>query len=109
MKSSSGSAAVMAAELILAPEAAQDIDEAYGWYDDRRAGLGEDFLGCVDACIQAICRTPEMHEKIYREYRRGLVRRFPYAVFYEYAGGAITIYCVSHTSLNPKRWRLRLP
>ena len=24
-------------------------------------GLGEEFLSCVDACIEAIRRTPEMH------------------------------------------------
>ena len=46
----------MAAELLIAPEAAQDIDEAYGWYECQRAGLGEEFLHCVDACVQAICR-----------------------------------------------------
>ena len=33
----------MAAELILAPEAEQDIAEAYAWYESRRAGLGEEF------------------------------------------------------------------
>ena len=53
----------MAAELIIAPEAEQDIDEAYGWYECQRAGLGEEFLNCVDACVQAICRTPEMHAR----------------------------------------------
>jgi hypothetical protein len=37
----------MTAELVIAPEAAQDIDEAYGWYEGRRAGLGEEFLRCV--------------------------------------------------------------
>ena len=36
----------MAAELIIAPEAQQDVDEAYNWYEDRRHGLGEEFLGC---------------------------------------------------------------
>ncbi len=99
----------MAAELIMAPEAEQDIAEAYGWYEGRRAGLGEEFLGCVDACIQAICRTPEMHATIHENYRRGLVRRFPYAVFYEYAAGTVTVYCVFHTSQDPDKWRQRLP
>jgi hypothetical protein len=50
----------MAAELIIAPEAEQDMAEAYSWYESRRTGLGEEFLDCVDACIQAICRTPKM-------------------------------------------------
>jgi hypothetical protein len=47
----------MAVNLIFAPEAEQDIAEAYGWYEGRRLGLGEEFLSSVDACIQAICRT----------------------------------------------------
>ncbi len=48
----------MAAELIIAPEAEQDIAEGYAWYEGRRTGLGEEFLSCVEACLEAIRRTP---------------------------------------------------
>jgi plasmid stabilization system protein ParE len=98
----------MAANLIIAPEAEQDLTEAYGWYEARRAGLGEEFLSCVDACIQAIRRMPEMHATVHESYRRGLVRRFPYAIFYEYAEDTVTVYCVFHTSQDPEKWRRRL-
>ena len=98
----------MVAELILAPEAAQDIAESYAWYEIQRPGLGEDFLICIEACLQAICRTPEMHSAVHESYRRGLVRRFPYAVFYEYAEGTVTVYGVFHTSRDPNKWRQRL-
>ena len=98
----------MAAELIVAPEAEQDVGEAYGWYESRRPGLGEEFLSCVDACVETIRRTPEMHSVAHENYRRALVRRFPYAVFYEYSGGTVTIYCVFHTSRHPDKWRKRL-
>jgi plasmid stabilization system protein ParE len=98
----------MDVELILAPEAEQDISQAYDWYEHRRSGLGEEFLGCVDACVQGICRSPELHAKIHEEYRRALVRRFPYAIFYEYNDNTVTIYCVFHTSRNPDKWRERL-
>ena len=99
----------MAVKLVIAPEAEHDIADAYGWYEDRRTGLGEDFLSCVDACIQGICRTPQKHAPVYENYYRGLVRRFPYAVFYEYAVDIVTIYCVFHTSQDPYKWRRRLP
>jgi hypothetical protein len=66
----------MVAKLIIAPEAEQDLSEAYAWYEGRRVGLGEEFLGCVDACIQAICRMPEMYAVIYENYRRGLIGGF---------------------------------
>jgi plasmid stabilization system protein ParE len=98
----------MAAELVVTPETEQDILEVYAWYENRRAGLGAEYLSCVDACIEAICRSPEMHAVIQENYRRGLVRRFPYAVFYEYAEGRVTVYGVFHTSRDPNKWHQRL-
>ena len=94
--------------LVYRRKVGRDLAKAYGWYEGRRVGLGEEFLGCVDACIEAICRTPERHAKVFRDYRRGVVRRFPYVVFYEYDAGTVTVYCVFHTSRNPEKWRTRL-
>ncbi len=98
----------MGANLIIAPEAASDLAEAYDWYEGRRRGLGEEFPSCVDASIQMICRIPEMYPSAYESYRRGLVRRFPNAVFYGYAHETVTVYAVFHTSLDPGKWRERL-
>jgi plasmid stabilization system protein ParE len=86
----------------------QDLTEAYAWYEDRRPGLGEEFLSSLDACVEAIRRTPEMHVLLYKKYRRALVRRFPYAVFYEYGDRTVTVYSVFHTSRDPNKWRQRL-
>lgn len=99
----------MAAKLILAPEVEQDLAEYYAWYEGTRNGLGEEFLSCVDACIEAIRRNPEMYMRVFEEYRRGLVRRFPHAVFYEYSQGVVTVYGIFHTSRHPDKWRQRLP
>jgi plasmid stabilization system protein ParE len=99
----------MAAELVIAPEAELDIAEAYVWYEGRRTGLGEDFLTSVDACLESIRRKPEVYPVVHETYRRSLIRRFPYAIFYEYAAGeAVTVYAVFHTSRNPAKWRERL-
>ena len=98
----------MAADLIIAPEVEVDLSEAYDWYEDHRSGLGEEFLSCVDACIQGIRRMPEMYGKVHEGYRRALIRRFPYAI-YEYTKQVVTVYCVLHTSHDPGKWRKRLP
>ena len=98
----------MAAELIFAPEAERDVAEAYAWYEARRTGLGEDFLSCVEACTEAIRRTPEIHPVVHQQYRRAVVRRFPYTVLFEYAESTVTIYAVFHTSRDPNKWRRRL-
>jgi len=99
----------MVTKLVIAPEVVQDLAEASAWYEARRVGLGEELLSCVDACIAAICRMPEMNVVVHQQYRRGLVRRFPYAVFYEYAAPTLTVYAVLHTARDPDKWRRRLP
>jgi plasmid stabilization system protein ParE len=99
----------MASELIFAPEAEQDLAEAYAWYEAQRAGLGEEFMRCIDARIQAICRMPEICAVVHENHRRALVRRFPYAIFYEHVNDVVTVYCVFQTSQDPQKWRLRLP
>ena len=67
----------MAARLFLTLEADQDIAEAYKWYEDRRLGLGEEFLRSVEGCLHTIRRRPELSAPVYEHYRRALVRRFP--------------------------------
>jgi len=99
----------MAAKLVIAPEVVEDLAEASAWYESRRVGLGEELLSCVDACVAAICRMPEMNATVHQQYRRGLVRRFPYGVFYEYANDTVTVYAVLHSARDPDKWRQRLP
>jgi plasmid stabilization system protein ParE len=99
----------MAGDFRLEPTAETDVAEAYAWYERQRHGLGEQFLQCVDECIQRTVRMPKANRCVYEEYRRALVRRFPYSVFYEFDGSLVTIYSVMHTARDPKKWRQRLP
>ncbi|MGI0490880.1 type II toxin-antitoxin system RelE/ParE family toxin [Alkalinema pantanalense CENA528] len=79
------------------------------WYEDQELGLGEEFLRCVDACVQFIQRNPEMYPIAHESYRRAIARRFPYVVFYEYSDTIIVVYAVFHCSQNPEKWRSQLP
>ncbi len=97
----------MPADLVVAPEAELDLAEAYAWYEERRTGLGEEFLSAADACFESIRRRPEMYPAVYETFRRALIRRFPYAVFYEIAETKVTVYAVFHTSRDPEKWRRR--
>jgi plasmid stabilization system protein ParE len=98
----------MSYNLIIAPEAQKDVDDAYWWYEDRRTGLGEEFLGCVDVCVQTICRIPDLYPVVHEHYRRALVRRFPYSVFYEFTPESVTIYSIFHLSQDPGKWHALL-
>src|SRR6185312_5774427 len=98
----------MIRRVIFTPEADDDIAAAYNWYEERQAGLGEEFLRCVEARIQTIQSQPEIYRVAVDEFRRACVRRFPYEIFYEPTDDAIVIYSVFHCSQNPQKWRKRL-
>jgi plasmid stabilization system protein ParE len=100
----------MAADLIMSEEAEQDVAYGYAYYERQRVGFGEDFLARVDACIAGILRAPKVHAIFYRDFRRSLVRRFPYAGYYTYdeADNQVAVYCVFHTSRDPDKLRERL-
>ena len=50
----------MLEKVIFTPEAADDVAEAYAWYEEREPGLGEDFLRCVEACLLLVLRNPRL-------------------------------------------------
>ena len=92
--------------LRLTPEAELDLDDAYGWYQAHRPRLAADFLAAVQASIASIHRHPESYQLVDPTMRRALLRRFPYAVFYE-VGADIVVYAVFHCARNPRAWRRR--
>lgn len=98
----------MSSSVVLTPEAESDVVEAYGWYETRRRGLGEEFVNCVEACLESVGRRPALHPIVFAEYRRAIVRRFPYAVFYESTRDKVIVYGVLHTARDPEKWRQRL-
>jgi hypothetical protein len=51
------------------PEAENDLKEAFPWYEDKRLGLGYDFLLQVDAGIRFVERSPEVYSSEYRGIR----------------------------------------
>jgi plasmid stabilization system protein ParE len=98
----------MIESVIYTGEADDDIAESYDWYESREPGLGEDFLRCVEACVLTIQRHPDLYPVAVDEFRRALVRRFPYEIFYEPTADAIVVYSVFHCSQDPEKWRKRL-
>ncbi len=40
--------------LVLRHEAAEDLQEAYGWYEQRREGLGSEFVAAAEQTMHAV-------------------------------------------------------
>lgn len=96
---------------ILVPEAKADVADAYLWYEDQSLGLGMEFLRCVETTLLSIQRTPSIYPVAHETYRRALVRRFPFAIFFEIddSEDRCIVYSVFHCSQDPEKWRGRLP
>ena len=88
-------------------EAEVEFREAFLWYEHQRKGLGLEFVLCVDEAIERILRSPEMYPTIHKSFRRIVVRRFPFALFYEIAGSELRVLAVFHSRRDPDRWKSR--
>jgi toxin ParE1/3/4 len=61
----------------------------------------------VDVTFDRIRRMPLVSAPKYKDVRRVLLKRFPYAVFYHVDDNQITIIAVYHTSRDPRGWQSR--
>ncbi len=93
--------------LTVREEAESDIADVFQYYEDYRAGLGHDFLLCVDAAIAKIKRSPSIYKKIYKNLRRISIERFPYRIFFLIIEQNIIVTAVFHVRKDPKSWDKR--
>lgn len=94
-------------------EAEAEYRAAGRWYEERRGGLGLEFLAAVDATIDQIVRLPQAGAPVTRlppdlPVRRAPVKRFPYYVVYLEAELTIRILAVAHERRKPGYWKGRL-
>ncbi len=89
------------------PAARGEISDAHDWYERRQGGLGGDFLDEVQRTLAAIVANPARCGFADGDVREGLLRRFPYAVYYRVLVNRIRVLAVYHTSRDPSGWRSR--
>ncbi len=95
-------------KLILLNEAEIEMQQAYDWYEEKSIGLGDDFMLCIDSKMQAILRTPLIYQKVYKNIRRAVIRRFPYCIFFIKEDNVIQILSIFHAHKNPMTFRNKI-
>ena len=94
------------------PEANEELLEAVRWYEQRRPGLGLEFLAAIGAAVELIqrhpggSRVPGVKDEV--PARRLVLRRFPYAVVFLELEAEIRILAFAHHRRRPAYWRDRL-
>ncbi|UZT96059.1 type II toxin-antitoxin system RelE/ParE family toxin [Chryseobacterium fluminis] len=66
-------------ELVVQEEASLEIPEAYIYYENVQAGLGEKFMKQLSKYFLKIQSNPK-HFEIKKNYREAFVQKFPYLI-----------------------------
>ncbi len=98
----------MSLPIRLSTEAEEELAGAAEWYEDCEDGLGDDFTDLVKAIFRRVAANPRIHQKVYRDVRRAVVKRFPYVVLYQEVNSEVLVISVFHTSRDPKEWQRRI-
>lgn len=92
----------MKVKILFHPEAEKEIDDAVIWYRKQLIGLELEFIKCIDEVIRKIKKEPELYPFIFENYRKAVVKRFPFIIIYEKVKSTIRILAVFHSRRNPK-------
>lgn len=94
-------------EVIVRREAQLEVQEAFDYYEEKNKGLGFEFMRSLDAALQSVKRNPFAYQKIYKESRRVLLRKFPYALFYVVEENRIVVIACFHQRRSEIDWLRR--
>jgi toxin ParE1/3/4 len=97
----------MIRQVIIRPEAKRDLREAKTWYQNISSELKRDFVDRVDAAITLARERPLAFQIVHRTFRRILVHRFPYSVFYHAEEERIIVVAVLHQARDPEELESR--
>ena len=88
-------------------EAEEELFEAALYYEGKQTGLGLDFKREIERSFELIANAPLLWGKRYKNYRRYLLKRFPFEIWYEDMDSFIRVLAISHQKRRPYYWRNR--
>lgn len=97
----------MSYRLILRPEAEADIEDSFGWYEERETGLGVEFVLAVQSSLEVIVQRPLSCQILSGRTRRFVKDRFPHSIFYLIDDDKIIVTACIHQRRSPRVWRSR--
>ena len=92
--------------LRVSPEAEEELAAAADWYEGRRPGLGAELVAEIDRAFEDLIASPLACAlwRNDRPYRRKLLHRFPYVIFFRIDGETIRVDAIAHVRRRPGYW-----
>ncbi len=90
------------------PEVATDLEDGARWYDERRAGLGAEFLHETRLTLDRIVQQPEQVAADATGIRSVRLHRFPYVVHYRIEGTMVVVFAIMFGGRDQSAWQDRM-
>jgi toxin ParE1/3/4 len=100
--------------LELHPERVPSFAAPRWWYDERRTGLGDEFIAEVSAALDRIGDAPESYpawpgtRAAGPLIRKATIQRFPYVIAFEKHEQHVLVLSVAHAKRRPLHWLTRV-
>lgn len=88
-------------------EAHEDIRDGRRFYEAQEQGVGQYFVRTIYSDIRSLCNFAGIHPRRHGHFMM-LVRRFPYAVYYDRFGDRVVVVAVLDCRRDPLRIAMRL-
>ncbi|MBI2433698.1 MAG: type II toxin-antitoxin system RelE/ParE family toxin [Candidatus Hydrogenedentes bacterium] len=89
-------------------EALGEWTEAAQYYDEKVAGLGDDFTDAIVQAIERILRFPSAGADLGDGIRSKIIAAFPYKIIYALVEDFLLVLAIAHQHRRPDYWRERL-
>jgi toxin ParE1/3/4 len=99
--------------LELHPEARAELRSAALWHDERRTGLGDEFIAEVSAAFDRLGNAPESYpawpgtRAAGPLIRKATIQRFPYVIAFENHEHRVLVLAIAHAKRRPLYWLTR--
>ena len=82
-------------------EPKSDIEDGYGWYEERQSGLGLRFIEELDIAFLRLVDQPASYQEVMPNIRRAVTHIFPYLVFFTCNSQSVYILAVVPAAQDP--------
>ncbi|MBD3789677.1 MAG: type II toxin-antitoxin system RelE/ParE family toxin [Campylobacterales bacterium] len=84
--------------------AVQELNEAYSYYEEQQANLGNRFKQEIYNSLHRIAQSPKIYQKIQYDVRRCIVHKFPFNILFSIETDHLLVIAIAHHHREPDYW-----
>jgi plasmid stabilization system protein ParE len=90
------------------PEAEEEYLASLSWYQQRSPIAATNFETAVGVALETIQKAPQRWPIYFNNFRKYVLRQFPFSVIYQEFSTEVVIFAVAHGSRRPGYWNERV-